>query len=113
MVVSTSSTSQGMTMTYLLLGAVVRKAPSLLRLTNWLPDPAAQSGDRLLHAADQPRYVHAHELAPALPEHAVHQDGVDVPWLRRQDNLPSGDVQRRDVERVGPQQDQGPPSCPA
>src|SRR5262245_9341747 len=46
-----------------------------------LPDPAAQSGDCLLHTADQPRDVHTHELAPALPEHAVHPHGVDVPWL--------------------------------
>jgi len=33
--VSTSSTVKGPTMTCLLLSAVVRKAPSLLRLTNW------------------------------------------------------------------------------
>jgi hypothetical protein len=33
-VVSTSSTVKGLAMTCLLLGAVVRKAPSLLRLTN-------------------------------------------------------------------------------
>ena len=59
-------------MTYLLLSKVARKASSLLRLTNWLPDPTAQSSDRLLDAADKPRDVHAHEFAVTLPGHAVH-----------------------------------------
>src|SRR5262245_433415 len=76
-----------------------------LTLRDSVPDPTTQSGDCLLHVADEPRDIHVHEFTPAFPEYTVHPYGVDVPWLRRQDDLPGRHVQRPHVECVGPHQD--------